>query len=124
MIYPDIEIPETYNTNKRLVAGAWILYTALPAIFLMDLFCIIGNNFLFKLIGIPPVSRKEYIRPFSRRYLPGVSTWYKLGCMYCSYANGVAYYFQVTAMKIEFLYCPWKQKDRTKIYHHRFFKDW
>lgn len=104
--------------------GAWLLYLALPSVVFLDIVAILCNIIVFPLVGIPKIQRNDYIKPFSRRRLPGASIWYKIGCIYCSYANGVAYYFQLTAMKTEFLYCPWKQKDQTKISHHRFFKDW
>lgn len=121
----NVEIPENYKTNKkRIIIGAILLYLALPVIFMLDLVCIFGNNIIFRIAGIPRLDRKKYIRPFSRFKLPGHSIWYKLGCVYCSYANGVAYYYKDTAMSIEFLYCPWKQKQRTRISHHNFFNDW
>lgn len=119
-----IEIPDVYKSPFRIGLGAWLLYLALPAIIFLDIVAILCNAIVFPLVGIPKVKRKDYIRPFSRAKLLEVSIWYKIGCIYCSYANGVAYYFQMIAMKTEFLYCPWKQKDKTKISHHRFFQDW
>lgn len=120
----NLDIPEAYKSTFRVRCGAWILYLALPAIVIVDIMAVLCNNIVFPLVGIPKIKRKDYIRPFSRAKLLEVSIWYKLGCVYCSYANGVAYYFQMIAMKTEFLYCPWKQKDKTKISHHRFFQDW
>jgi hypothetical protein len=100
------------------------LYLALPVIVMLDIISILCNSIIFKISGIPRVDRKKYIKPFSRMKLPEATIWYKLGCVYCSYANGVAYYYKDTVMSIEFLYCPWKQKCRTKIHHHNFFNDW
>jgi hypothetical protein len=119
-----IETPDYYKSTFRIGLAAWLLYLALPAVIFIDIILILGNHIIFPLVGIPKINRSDYIKPFSRSKLMNVSIWYKLGCIYCSYTNGVAYYFQVIAMKIEFLYCPWKQKDKTKISHHRFFKDW
>lgn len=119
-----IEIAESYQSPFRIGFGAWLLYLALPAVALIDLVAAFSNNIIFPLVGISKIKRKDYVRPFSRIKLLEASIWYKIGCVYCSYANGVAYYFQLTTMKLEFLYCPWKQKDKTKISHHRFFKDW
>jgi hypothetical protein len=123
-MHPDEVVSENYKSRFRIEIGAVLLYLLLPAVVFIDLSAILCNNTIFRIVGIPRTKRKDYIRPFSRFKLPEVSMWYKLGCVYCSYANGVAYYVQVTTMKIEFLYCPWKQKNKTKISHHRFFKDW
>lgn len=119
-----IELPEKYESYLRVIIGATLLYLAFPLIALLDIFSVLCNNVIFPLVGIPKIKRKDYVRPFSRFKLVQASIWYRVGCVYCSYANGVACYFQVIAMKVEFLYCPWKQKDQTKIPHHRFFQDW
>lgn len=123
--FDSIDVPEKYETSQfRIGTGAWLLYLALPAVVILDVTSILCNQIIFRIVGIPRLSRKKYIKPFSRLKLPNVSIWYKIGCVYCSYSNGVAYYFKDTAMSTEVLYCPWKQKVRTRISHHNLFNDW
>ena len=119
-----IELPENYSSEFRIAVGGFSLYLILPFVMMIDIVGVIVNNAVFPIVGIPKLKRSNYVRPFSRWKLMDRNLWYKLGCVYCSYANGVAYYFQAVAMKTEFLYCPWKQKENTKISHHRLFKEW
>jgi hypothetical protein len=124
MKFENIEVPDKYESRSRIVTAAWLLYLALPVIVALDITSILCNKIIFRMAGIPQIDRKKYIKPFSRMKLPNATIWYKFGCVYCSYANGVAYYYKDTAMSIEVLYCPWKQKDRTRIQHHTLFMDW
>jgi hypothetical protein len=124
MRYENIDIPDNYTTYKRIHLAAILLYLAFPAIVILDITMSLGNLIIFRIAGIPRLKRSNYIKPWSRLKIPNSNIWFKLGCVYCSYANGVAYFFRDVAMSVEFLMCPWKQKDRTKITHHRVFNDW
>lgn len=124
MKYENVEIPDTYKIGASSNVAAILLWIGLPIVILLDIGVSLANISSSRLAGTPKLDRSKYIKPWSRFNVPGIPLFRKMGCVYCSYANGVAYFFRDFAMSAEFLYCPWKQKDRTRISHHKIFNDW
>lgn len=55
---------------------------------LLDAFVAIYQLICFPIYGIPKVRRKDYL-VFDRGRLAYLNTIEKVGCIYCSYANGL-----------------------------------
>lgn len=125
MKYGNVQGKDWYTNNVwRIRFVGWFLLLLFPCFVFFDIIFSFINYVLFRISNITIIKRSDYIKPFSRWKLPHKSFLYRLGCVYCSYANGLAYFAKDVTMSIEFLYCPWKQKQKTKIEHHKIYKDW
>lgn len=108
----------------RINFTGYLLFLLFPFFVFIDIGLCIMNYILFRFVNITVLKRSDYIKPFSRWKLPHKSFKYRLGCVYCSYANGLMYFGKDLVMSLEFLYCPWKQKQKTKIEHHQIYQEW
>ncbi|MBK8725437.1 MAG: hypothetical protein IPL96_05120 [Holophagaceae bacterium] len=86
---------------------------------LMDAFCTVYQWICFPIYGIPKVRRGDYI-VVDRGKLPYLNWMEKLGCLYCSYFNGMVAYVQEIAARTEQHYCPIKHARRPKVLHDRY----
>lgn len=121
--FNDIQNKEWYTSLWRIKILGYILFLFLPVFLIFDCFLILHNYVFFKIANIESLKRSNYINIWSRfKIKKDFIT--KLGCVYCSYVNGLAYFYKDIAMSYEMLFCPWKQKQITKIEHHHVFKDW
>jgi hypothetical protein len=121
--FNNVKNKEWYTSLWRLKILGYFLFLLLPIFLAIDLFLIINNYLLFKVANIDSLKRSDYIKIWSR-FKVKTSFIRKLGCVYCSYVNGLAYFYRDIAMSYEMLFCPFKQKEITKIEHHNVFKDW
>jgi len=94
---------------RHLLAMPFIWGISLPLV-IMDFFLEIYHHVAFPLYGIPIVKRSSYIR-IDRQKLSYLSSWDKLGCMYCGYANGLAAYMVRIAGDTEKYWCGIKHKE-------------
>lgn len=88
------------------------LYLAAPLIYLMiipllflDLCAELYQQLVFRLLGIPLLKRRHYMR-FDRHRLEYLNAVQKLGCTYCAYANGLLRYAGRIAAETEKFFCP------------------
>lgn len=89
-----------------------------PALFL-DLFVEFYQFVCFPAYGIPRVKRKDYMM-MDRRALPYLNWVEKLGCIYCSYFNGLMAMISEVAARTEQHFCPIKHALRPKTLHSRY----
>ena len=69
---------------------------------------------------IPFVKREDYI-VYDRGSLEYLHPIEKLGCVYCSYFNGLMAYSAEIASRTELYFCPIKHKKRL-AYRHKYYK--
>ncbi|MGP0592949.1 hypothetical protein ACTRXD_10505 [Nitrospira sp. T9] len=70
-----------------LVATPFIYAMIIPLL-VFDLCVELYQRVVFPLLGLPLLSRQEYIRQ-DRHRLPYLNPFQKAGCLYCGYANGL-----------------------------------
>jgi hypothetical protein len=75
----------------------------------------------FPIYGIPRVQRKDYL-VFDRGRLAYLNTIEKIGCIYCSYANGLLALITEIAARSEQYFCPIKHAHRLAQTHSRYTK--
>jgi len=75
----------------------------------------------FPIYGIPKVRRKDYL-VFDRGRLAYLNTIEKIGCVYCSYANGLLGLVTEIAARTEQHFCPIKHARRLVKMHSRYAK--
>jgi len=73
----------------------------------------------FPIYGIPKVRRKDYL-VFDRGRLAYLNTIEKVGCIYCSYANGLLALVTEIAARTEQHFCPIKHARRLAKMHSRY----
>jgi hypothetical protein len=96
-----------------------LLYLGIVPLLLVDLFILIYQAICFPIYGIPKVRRAEYVI-FDRgklHYLNGIE---RLGCRYCSYANGLMAYAVEVAGRTEQRFCPIKHARKILAPHSRY----
>jgi hypothetical protein len=91
-----------------------------PAVF-MDLCLTVYQHIVFRLYGIPRVSRKEYF-VYERRFLDYLNIVQKLNCLYCSYVNGLFAYAVEIGARTERYWCPIKAAHKPS-FSHGWYKD-
>ena len=89
-------------------SGRRRLFTCAPFRFLLlDLAVTVYQAVCFPVYGIPKVARGEYL-VFDRGSLRYLNVIEKIGCVYCSYANGLLAYVVEIAARTEQHFCPIK----------------
>jgi hypothetical protein len=105
--------------NLILSAGIYIMFFPVAVI---DLLVFLFQSIVFPRLGLEKVSRSEFI-VFDRHKLQYLNFFQKVGCVYCSYVNGVAAYYSEVAGAAESYYCPIKHARRIRkphAYYHEF----
>jgi hypothetical protein len=75
----------------------------------------------FPIYGIPKVRRKDYLI-FDRGKLAYLNTIEKVGCIYCSYVNGLLALITEIAARTEQHFCPIKHAHAPAETHSRYAK--
>jgi hypothetical protein len=75
----------------------------------------------FPIYGIPRVRRKDYL-VFDRGRLAYLNTIEKIGCVYCSYVNGLLSMITEIAARTEQYFCPIKHAQSLVQPHSRYGK--
>jgi hypothetical protein len=101
-----------YLVSPVIYAGVF------PALFL-DVFVEIYQRICFPAYGIPRVKRKDYMVA-DRGPLPYLNWIEKIGCIYCSYFNGLMALVSEVAARTEQHFCPIKHALRPKSLHSRY----
>jgi hypothetical protein len=128
--------PETLKEHRRLKTSSWkhlattrllvilsspLIYACVVPFMLLDLSVAIYQFVCFPIYGIPKVRRKDYL-VFDRGRLAYLNTIEKVGCIYCSYANGLLALITEIAARTEQYFCPIKHARRVLQSHSRYGK--
>ena len=97
-----------------------IIYAMVIPAWILDIFLWVYQNINFRVYKIPLVKREDYII-YDRGSLEYLHPIEKLGCVYCSYFNGLMAYSSEIASRTELYFCPIKHKKRL-AYRHKYYK--
>ena len=86
---------------------------------LLDLSVALYQTICFPIYGIPKVRRRDYLI-FDRGRLAYLNAIEKVGCVYCSYANGLLAYIAEIAARTEQRFCPIKHALPVERPHSRY----
>jgi hypothetical protein len=96
-----------------------LIYACVIPFALLDLFVAVYQAVCFPVNGIPRVRRRDYLI-FDRARLPYLNSIEKLGCLYCSYANGLLAYVREIAARTEQHFCPIRHAAKVQAPHSRY----
>ena len=96
-----------------------VIYVCIIPFALLDLFVAVYQAICFRANGIPKVRRSDYII-FDRGRLSYLNVIEKLGCVYCSYANGLLEYIGEITARTEQHFCPIKHHVEPPHPHSRY----
>lgn len=107
--------------------SAPFIYSMIIPIALLDLMGEVYHNIAFPLYQIPKIERSKYIK-IDRYKLSKLSSFEKLNCAYCGYANGVLPYYTAIAAATEKYWCGIKHQKTNDNFeepeHHREFEEY
>jgi hypothetical protein len=113
---------------KHLRSTRWLVILSSPLIYacavpflLLDAAVALYQLVCFPIYGIPKVRREDYLI-FDRGRLAYLNTIEKVGCVYCSYANGLLAMITEIAARTEQHFCPIKHAQRLAKTHSRYGK--
>jgi len=127
---------ETLNEHRRLKTSSWkhlrntgllvilsspLIYLCVLPFLMLDAAVALYQFVCFPIYGIPRVRRKDYL-VFDRGRLAYLNTIEKVGCIYCSYANGLLALITEIAARTEQHFCPIKHARRLAFTHSRYGK--
>lgn len=96
-----------------------LIYVCAIPFLLLDLFVAMYQSICFPIYGIPKVRRRDYL-VFDRGRLAYLNAIEKVGCVYCSYANGLLAYVAEIAARTEQRFCPIKHSHPIEQPHSRY----
>lgn len=105
-----MEYKKKRNMFFRHLISMPFIWFPLIGIVIMDIMLEIYHRIGFRLYGIELVKRRNYIK-FDRHKLKYLTIWQKIGCMYCSYANGFFNYASEVAGRTEKYWCGIKHRE-------------
>ena len=126
--------PETRREHRLLKTPLWkylrrvrplvllsvpIIYLCAIPFLLLDLFVALYQAICFPVYGIPKVRRSDYLI-FDRGRLAYLNAIEKIGCVYCSYANGLLALVAEIAARTEQHFCPIRHDRRLRQPHSRY----
>ena len=127
---------ETLLAHRRLRISSWkhlrktpllviltspLIYLCVLPFLLLDASVALYQFVCFPIYGIPRVPRKDYL-VFDRGLLAYLNSIEKIGCIYCSYANGLLALITEIASRTEQHFCPIKHAHRLAKTHSRYAK--
>jgi hypothetical protein len=125
---------ETRLAHRKLKVSSWnhlratpllvilsspLIYACVLPFMMLDAAVAIYQLVCFPIYGIPKVRRKDYL-VFDRGRLAYLNTIEKVGCIYCSYANGLLALVTEIAARTEQHFCPIKHARRLAKMHSRY----
>ena len=99
--------PFLRGVHPLVILTSPVIYLGIVPFLLLDLFVAVYQAVCFPIYGIPRVRREDYL-VFDRGRLRYLNLIEKLGCVYCSYANGILSYVVEIAARTEQHFCPIK----------------
>src|ERR1035438_6381712 len=109
------------NTRLLVILSSPLIYVCVLPFLLVDASVALYQFVCFPIYGIPKVPRKEYL-VFDRGVLAYLNTIEKIGCIYCSYANGLLGWITEIAARSEQHFCPIKHAHRLAAEPSRYAK--
>jgi hypothetical protein len=107
------------TTRLLVILSSPLIYACVLPFLLLDASVAIFQLVCFPIYGIPRVRRKDYL-VFDRGRLAYLNTIEKVGCIYCSYANGLLALITEIAARAEQHFCPIKHAHRLAQTHSRY----
>jgi len=99
--------------------AAPVIYSLLLPLVLLDAWVLLYEAVCFPVYGIAKVPRARYF-VFDRARLPYLNAIERLGCLYCSYANGLLGYAREVAARTEQYFCPIGHQRAPDCAHARY----
>ncbi len=133
---PELSVLESLEEHLKFRRSSWkhlrslpwmviltspLIYVCVIPFFVLDAAVALYQAVCFPIYGIPKVDRKEYI-VFDRGHLAYLNIIEKVGCVYCSYANGLLALISEIAGRSEQHFCPIKHAQRLEKAHSRYAK--
>lgn len=109
------------TTRWPVILSSPLIYLCVIPFLLLDASVALYQLVCFPIYGIPRVQRKDYL-VFDRGRLAYLNTIEKIGCIYCSYANGLLALITEIAARSEQYFCPIKHAHRLAQTHSRYTK--
>jgi hypothetical protein len=109
------------STRLLVILSSPLIYVCVLPFLLVDAAVAIYQFVCFPIYGIPKVRRKDYL-VFDRGRLAYLNTIEKVGCVYCSYVNGLLALITEIAARTEQYFCPIKHAQRLVQTHSRYAK--
>jgi hypothetical protein len=109
------------STRLLVILSSPLIYACVLPFLLVDASVALYQFVCFPIYGIPKVRRKDYL-VFDRGRLAYLNTIEKIGCIYCSYANGLLAMITEIAARTEQHFCPIKHAHRLAQTHSRYAK--
>jgi hypothetical protein len=128
--------PETLSEHRRHKISNWkhlrssrllvifsspLIYACVLPFLLLDASVAVYQLVCFPIYGIPKVRRGDYLI-FDRGRLAYLNTIEKVGCIYCSYVNGLLALVTEIAARTEQYFCPIKHAQPLIQIHSRYAK--
>jgi len=108
-------------TGLLVILSSPLIYACVLPFLMLDATVELYQLVCFPIYGIPKVRRKDYLI-FDRGRLAYLNTIEKIGCIYCSYANGLLAMITEIAARTEQHFCPIKHAHRLAQTHSRYGK--
>ena len=109
------------STPALVILSSPLIYMCVFPFLLLDVTVALYQFVCFPIYGIPRVRRKDYL-VFDRGRLAYLNTIEKIGCLYCSYANGLLAMITEIGARTEQHFCPIKHARRLLQTHSRYGK--
>jgi hypothetical protein len=109
------------TTELLVILSSPLIYACVLPFLMLDASVALYQLVCFPIYGIPKVRRKDYL-VFDRGRLAYLNTIEKIGCIYCSYANGLLAMITEIAARTEQHFCPIKHARRLAQTHSRYGK--
>jgi hypothetical protein len=106
------------NTSWLVIFSSPLIYVCVLPFLLTDASVALYQMVCFPIYGIPKVRRQDYLI-FDRGHLAYLNTIEKIGCVYCSYANGLLALITEIAARTEQHFCPIKHSHLSAKPHPR-----
>jgi hypothetical protein len=125
---------ETPNDHRQYLRSSWkhirtthwlviltspLIYGCVIPFLWLDAAVAVYQMVCFRVYGIPMVRRKDYLI-YDRGRLGYLNTIEKVGCIYCSYANGLLAMITEIAARTERHFCPIKHQQRLIQVHSQY----
>lgn len=107
------------STPLLVLLSSPLIYACVIPFLLVDAFVELYQLVCFPIYGIPKVRRQDYL-VFDRGRLAYLNTIEKVGCIYCSYVNGLLAMITEIAARTEQYFCPIKHAHRLAQTHSRY----
>jgi hypothetical protein len=107
------------TTKLMVIVSSPLIYGCAVPFLLLDLAVMVYQAVCFPIYGIPKVRRQDYLI-FDRGHLRYLNTIERVGCIYCSYANGLLAMISEIAARTERHFCPIKHARRVLRPHSQY----